>query len=138
MGVKPGAPERRFTRVCSSLRHKHLTRLEWSAKDKHSSFVQNFVNYGFQSFITSVPEEGVTWLRDNLGKSYWRGRFSTVGLLELNCLDIHFHIEFFHKRSYFNEEVNCTELSPSFSIPWPIKNLKFSLCWNKLVCFQAC
>jgi hypothetical protein len=32
--------------------HKHLTRLERLVRDKHSSFLRTFVNYGHKFFIT--------------------------------------------------------------------------------------
>ncbi len=35
--------------------HKHYTRLEKLARDKHSSLLQKIVNYGQKSFITLVP-----------------------------------------------------------------------------------
>jgi hypothetical protein len=37
------------------LAFKQQTRLERLAKDKHSSFLQIFVNYGQKSFITLAP-----------------------------------------------------------------------------------
>jgi hypothetical protein len=52
-----------------------------------------------------------------------KGRLSTVDLLVRTCLNqVHFYIEnviyIFNKTSYFNEEVNRTDPSPSVSIPW--------------------
>jgi hypothetical protein len=49
------------------------------------------------------------------------GRLSTVDLLALTSLDqllLTQQILFFYKTSYLNEEVNCTEPSPSVSVPW--------------------
>jgi hypothetical protein len=52
------------------------------------------------------------------------GRLSTVDLLVLTSLDqlllIVDIIYLLYKTSYFNEEVNCTEPSPSVSIPWSL------------------
>jgi hypothetical protein len=49
---------------------------------------------------------------------------NTIDLLALISLDQLLFIEniinVFHKARYFNEGVNCTEPSPSFSIPWEI------------------
>jgi hypothetical protein len=57
------------------------------------------------------------------GKSYWRGRLSTVDLLVITSLDEHLYIEnmiyFLNKTTNLNEEVNCTESSPLISIPYP-------------------
>ncbi len=41
-----GAPESCFGAVGSSLTHKHTTRLERLARDKHSSLLQTLVIYG--------------------------------------------------------------------------------------------
>jgi hypothetical protein len=47
---------------------------------------------------------------------------STVDLLVLTSLDqVHFILPTlcpFYKTSYLNEEVNCTEHSPSVRVPW--------------------
>ncbi len=63
--------------------------------------------------------------RVKAGKLYCTGRLSTVNLLVLTSLykllfynENILYILFFHKTSYLNEEVNCTEPSPSVSIPW--------------------
>ena len=56
---------------------------------------------------------------------------STVALLALTSLDefifiLKIYVAFFYKTSYLNEEVNCTEPSPSVSIPWfNINNLNY-------------
>ncbi len=50
-----GAPERCFTRLSSSLAYKQQTRLEWIARDKHSSLLQKFVNYGQKKFHNIGP-----------------------------------------------------------------------------------
>jgi hypothetical protein len=42
-------PERFFTRVDSSLAHKHETKLKKLAREKHSSLLQT-VNYGCKKF----------------------------------------------------------------------------------------
>ncbi len=44
------------------LAHKHSTRLERPAKDKHSSLLLTHVNYGHTRFITLGP--GMAWLPD--------------------------------------------------------------------------
>ncbi len=56
------------------------------------------------------------------GKSYWRGRLSMVDLLSLTRSDqllLYWRIFFtlFDKTSCLNEEVKCTEPSPSVNIP---------------------
>jgi len=53
---------------------------------------------------------------------FWRGRFSAVDLLLPNSLyHLLFYIEttikLFYKTSYLNEDVSCTEPSPSVNIP---------------------
>ncbi len=45
-----GAPERCFIRVVSGFTRKHQTELERLARDKHSSLLQTFVNYGCEKF----------------------------------------------------------------------------------------
>ncbi len=37
-------------RLAPDLSHKHLTRLEKLARDKHSSLIRKFVNYGWKKF----------------------------------------------------------------------------------------
>jgi len=68
------------------------------------------VNYG-GIFIRLAPA----------GKSYLRGRLSTVYLLILTSLDQLFFIEkniyVLYKTSYFNDEVKCTEPSPQLVFP---------------------
>jgi hypothetical protein len=53
------------------------------------------------------------------GKPYWRRRLSTIDVLELTSSA--FYIESIisprYKTSFLNEEVNCTEPFPSFSVP---------------------
>jgi hypothetical protein len=44
-----------FTWVNSSLTHKYLTRLKRSARDKHSSFSQTFIDCECKSFIILGP-----------------------------------------------------------------------------------
>ncbi len=55
------------------------------------------------------------------GKSFWKGRLSTVDLFVLTSLDqLHLTLQTlftFHKTSYLNEEVNHTGPSRSISIP---------------------
>ncbi len=41
-----GARERYFTKVSSGLTDTHQTRLERLTRDKHSSLLRKFVNYG--------------------------------------------------------------------------------------------
>jgi hypothetical protein len=57
------------------------------------------------------------------GKSYWRGRLSTVDLLVLISWDqllfyFEYNVYFFYKTIYQNKEVNCTEPFPLIRIPW--------------------
>jgi hypothetical protein len=47
-----GAPERCFTWVGSGITRKYYNRLERLARDKHSSLLHKFANYGQKSFIT--------------------------------------------------------------------------------------
>jgi hypothetical protein len=54
------------------------------------------------------------------GIPYWRGRLSTVDLLELTGSDqllLIVQTLFFCKTSYVNEEANCSGPSPSVSVP---------------------
>ncbi len=76
-----------------------------------------------KSFITSTPGSTTSKPAKVLaGKSYWRGRLSTVDLLVLSSLDqLLFLWKYylpFYKTSCPNEEVNCSEPFPSVSIPW--------------------
>jgi hypothetical protein len=50
-----GGPERCFTRLGSGLTYKHHTRLERLARDKHSSLLQKFVNYGHKKVYRIGP-----------------------------------------------------------------------------------
>jgi len=50
-----GAPERCFTQVGYGLTHKRWTRLERLARDKHSSLLQKYVNYGHKKFYNTGP-----------------------------------------------------------------------------------
>ncbi len=65
---------------------------------------------------------------------YWRD--STVDLLVLTSLDqlLFCWNMFFYKTRHLNEEVECTEISPSVSIPWfdILRNSKAS--FQLLVC----
>ncbi len=47
-----GSSERSITRVGSGLTGKHQTRLENLARDKHSSLLRNFINYGRKKFYS--------------------------------------------------------------------------------------
>jgi hypothetical protein len=47
-----GAPEKYPTFVCFGLLHKHWTRLERLARDKHSSLIGTFLSYDEKSFKT--------------------------------------------------------------------------------------
>ncbi len=69
---KSGAPEGSFTRVGSGLTRKYWTRVERLARDKHSSVLVTFVNYGRISFTTLAPGE-----RWRLGRI--RSDFGNVG-----------------------------------------------------------
>jgi len=55
------------------------------------------------------------------GKPYRKGSICTVDLLVLTSLDKLIQTEtnffFFTKTTYLNEEVNCTEPSPSVRVP---------------------
>jgi hypothetical protein len=57
----------------------------------------------------------------NPGNPYWRGQLSTVDLHLLTSIDqLHLILKIlftFYKTSYLNEEVNCTEPSPSVKVP---------------------
>ncbi len=46
--------------TASGLTHKHQTRLERLARDKHSSLLRTFVNYSRKSYTTPVQEENFT------------------------------------------------------------------------------
>jgi hypothetical protein len=51
-----GEPERCFTlREATGLTHKHLTRLEMPATNKHYSLLLTFVNYGRKKFYNIGP-----------------------------------------------------------------------------------
>jgi hypothetical protein len=50
-----GAPERCFAWVGSGLTNKHYTGLERLAKDKRSSLLRKFVNYGCKKFYSTGP-----------------------------------------------------------------------------------
>jgi hypothetical protein len=54
------APERSFTWQGSGLTFKYYIRLERLAGDKHSSFLQKYVNYGCKKFIVHAPGQLVT------------------------------------------------------------------------------
>ncbi len=68
--------------------------------------------------------EGEEALKSNSkpGKTNKRGRLSTVDLLVPTSLDqLISYWEYYlsiYKTGYLNKEVNCTEPSPSVSIPW--------------------
>jgi hypothetical protein len=49
------------TEIVSGLTHKHWTRLEKIASDKHSSLLRTFVNYEFKKFYNIGP-----WLAEYL------------------------------------------------------------------------
>ncbi len=64
------------------------------------------------------------WSKTRAGNPCWRGRLSTVDLLVLNYFrSAPFYIEIpftiVIKTSCLIEDVNCTEPSPSVSVPWP-------------------
>ncbi len=50
-----GVPERRFTYVRLNLTSKHKTKLDRTARDKHTSLLNTFINYDYKIFITLVP-----------------------------------------------------------------------------------
>jgi hypothetical protein len=50
-----GVLKRCFTRVGSSLTHKHYIRLEKPIRDKHSSLLRTLLNYSRKKFITLCP-----------------------------------------------------------------------------------
>jgi hypothetical protein len=61
------------------------------------------------------------------GKAYWKGRLSTVDLLELSSLDqlllrLKILLTFIYKTSCLNEVVKRTEPSPSVNVPWMFMN----------------
>ncbi len=61
------------------------------------------------------------------GNPYRRERISTVDLLvptcSHQCLLILNYIFLFYKTTYFNEEVECNEPTPSVSVPWYYANV---------------
>jgi hypothetical protein len=77
--------------------------LEKFARDKHSSLLQKFINYGQKGFRTLAPAAG-TFLAlrslEEVGtvfiylskKSYGKGRLRTVDLLVLTTLDHHLKV----------------------------------------------
>ncbi len=80
------------------------------------------VCYEVHSFGSVAVNNNLSTVLKRAGKSYWRGRLSTVDLLVLTSLDqLLFAVMIFfylcYKTSYLNEEVNCTEPSPSVSVP---------------------
>jgi hypothetical protein len=77
----------------------------------------------------STNIEGLKY--DESGKAYWSGRVSTVDLLIITRLDQHLFMlktNPFCKTTYLNEEVNGTEPSPSFGIPWMRQSKKWMFC----------
>ncbi len=52
---KSGAPERYLNQVRCSLTCKHYTGMERLARNKHSSFLQTFVNYTCKKFYNIGP-----------------------------------------------------------------------------------
>jgi hypothetical protein len=52
---KGGVPERYIAQVGSCLTHKHRTRLERPARDKHPRFFGKFINYGHKKFCNIGP-----------------------------------------------------------------------------------
>jgi hypothetical protein len=54
---KSGALERCFSRVDSSLSHKHQTKVKRLAGDKHSSLLQTFVNYSFYKGLFTLKSD---------------------------------------------------------------------------------
>jgi len=68
--------------------------------------------------------------RKEPGKSNWKGRLSTVDLLARTSLDqllwILIVLFIYFKTSFLNEEVNCTEPSPTVSIPWTLTLAEFA------------
>jgi hypothetical protein len=73
-----------------------------------------------------MQPNAVLWssMQAHAGKSYRIGKLSSVDLLVLTSsvqLLSKLKIVFtYFKTSYLNEEVSCTEPSPSISIPWPM------------------
>jgi hypothetical protein len=63
-----GAPEICFTWVGPGLAHKHLTRLEKLARDKHSSLLQKSVKYSSYKFFSTGPR---ILQSKPLNYSYW-------------------------------------------------------------------
>jgi hypothetical protein len=64
------------------------------------------------------------------GKSYRRGRLSTVDLLVQTNLDqiLYLFLKYLSvTKSYPNEEVNCTEPSPSVGLPWWVNTVEVSI-----------
>jgi hypothetical protein len=57
-----GAQERSFTRVGSSHTHKQYIRLEVLAKEKHSSFLQTFIDFRVKIFLRFDPGRDIAIL----------------------------------------------------------------------------
>ncbi len=88
-----------------------------------------FININQASYLQSfiffaIYEWPHVSLSDTQSREALLNGDSTVDLLVLNSLDQFHFIEkiiyLFCKMSYLNEEVNCTEPSPSVSVPCPI------------------
>ncbi len=47
-----------------NIKIKYLTQLESTARDKHSSLLRKFVNYGRKKFYNIGPEQPDQWLED--------------------------------------------------------------------------
>jgi hypothetical protein len=81
------------------------------------------------------------------GNPNWNGSICTIGLLvQIKSLLLKKYVFIFHKPSYLNKEVNCTEQSPSVRVPWQkgwswlrldlttlTKTKRFSCSWHKQV-----
>ncbi len=74
----------------------------------------------FKKLLKIVLSEEAVTVRYCGREVLLKGRLSTVNLLIVTNLDQHFLIIIFflfYKISYLNEEVNCTEPSPSVRVP---------------------
>ncbi len=69
------------------------------------------------------------------GNPYWKGRLNTIDLRVLTSLNEFYAeniINFCFKTSYFNEGVNCSEISPSVRVPW-LNHWYICCLWNRKI-----
>jgi hypothetical protein len=88
------------------------------------TFKNKILDFHFHSSTIKAIRQGLALIYGLSRESLMKGKLSTDDLLQLISLDqllfimkLNFSC---YKTTYLNEEVNCTESSPSVSIPWPI------------------